>query len=290
MPPPSGGGFTVLQMLRILEHFDLRTLRPDSVEAVHLFAEAGRLAYADRNLYIADPAYVAAPLAALLDSRYVDARSKLIDPKRSMGQAHGGDPARVAARYGLAEPLELPSTTHVSVVDADGNAVALTASVEAAFGNRQMVRGFLLNNELTDFSWEPEERGKPVANRVEAGKRPRRAMGPPRGFRQQGEPRLVIGPPRGQPALNHLALTLVNALDWGMDMQKAIAAPRMGSRNGPTELERGTALERLAPELERMGHSVRIRAEASGLHGIVRTATGWAGGADPRREGVALGD
>ena len=290
MPPPSSGGFAVLQMLEILEHFDLRALRPDSVEAVHLFAEAGRLAYADRNLYIADPDFVAAPLAALLDPRYLDSRAKLIDLKRSMGRAQAGDPARVAALYGLAEPLELPSTTHVSVVDAEGNAVALTASIEAAFGNRQMVRGFLLNNELTDFSWEPEERGKPVANRVEAGKRPRSSMAPTMVFDANGKLIMVIGSPGGHSIINYVALTLVNVLDWGMDIQKAIGAPRMGSRNGPTELERGTRLERLAPELERMGHSVRIRAEASGLHGIVRTREGWAGGADPRREGVALGD
>ncbi len=207
-----------------------------------------------------------------------------------MGQAQAGDPARVAARYGLAEPLELPSTTHVSVVDADGNAVALTASVEAAFGNRQMVRGFLLNNELTDFSWEPEERGKPVANRVEAGKRPRSSMAPTMVFDEQGKLLMVIGSPGGHSIINYVALTLVNVLDWGMDIQQAIDAPRMGSRNGPTELERGTKAERLAPALERMGHSVRIRPETSGLHGIVRTATGWAGGADPRREGEALGD
>jgi gamma-glutamyltranspeptidase/glutathione hydrolase len=290
MPPPSGGGFAVLQILEILEHFDLRSLKPDSVEVVHLFAEAGRLAYADRNLYIADPAFVAAPLSALLEARYLDSRARLIDPKRSMGRAQAGDPARVAARYGLAEPLELRTTTHLSVVDAEGNAVALTASIEAAFGNRQMVRGFLLNNELTDFSWKPEEGGKPVANRVEGGKRPRSSMAPTMVFDKQGKLFMVIGSPGGHPIINYVAETIVNVLDWGMDIHSAIAAPRFGSRNGPTELEKGTALERLAPELERMGHSVRIRAEASGLHGIVRTKDGWAGGADPRREGVALGE
>ncbi len=290
MPPPSSGGFAVLQILEILERFDLQKVKPESVEAVHLFAEAGRLAYADRNLYIADPDFVAAPLAALLESRYIAARAKLIDPLHSMGQARAGNPAGVAASYGLSEPLELPATSHVSIVDAEGNAVALTASVESAFGNRQMVRGFFLNNELTDFSWAPGEDGKPVANRVEAKKRPRSSMAPTMVFDEKGKLGMVIGSPGGHSIINYVALTLVNVLDWGMDIQKAIAAPRMGSRNGPTELERGTKLERLAPELERMGHSVRIRPEASGLHGIVRTATGWAGGADPRREGVALGD
>jgi len=290
MPPPSSGGFAVLQILKILERFDLRALKPDSVEAVHLFAEAGRLGYADRNLYIADPDFVAAPLAALLESRYLAVRAKLIDPLHSMGRARAGNPAGASASYGLAEPLELSATTHVSIVDADGNAVAMTASVEAAFGNRQMVRGFFLNNELTDFSWTPEEDGKPVANRVEAKKRPRSSMAPTLVFDEKGKLFMVIGSPGGHSIINYVALTLVNVLDWNMDIQRAIDAPRMGSRNGPTELERGTRLERLAPELERMGHSIRIRAEASGLHGIVRTATGWAGGADPRREGVALGD
>jgi gamma-glutamyltranspeptidase/glutathione hydrolase len=289
-PPPSSGAFTVLQILGVLERFDLRALKPGSVEAVHLFSEAGRLAYADRNLYIADPTFVSAPVAALLDPRYIDSRVKLVDPKRSMGRARAGDPARIAARLGNVEPLELPSTTHVSVVDAEGDAVALTASVEAAFGNRQMVRGFMLNNELTDFSWTPEENGKPVANRVEGGKRPRSSMAPTMVFDEKGKLLLVIGSPGGHSIINYVAETLVNVLDWGMDIQQAVAAPHMGSRNGPTELEKGTALEKLAPELERMGHSVRIRDEASGLHGIMRTKDGWAGGADPRREGVALGE
>src|SRR5882762_6236194 len=266
VPPPSSGGFAVLQILKVLERFDLRTLKADSVEAVHLFAESGRLAYADRNLYIADPDFVQAPLAQLLEPSYLAARAKLIDPLRSMGRARAGDPAGVAANYGLAEPLELPATSHVSIVDAEGNAVALTASVESAFGNRQMVRGFFLNNELTDFSWAPEEDGKPVANRVEAKKRPRSSMAPTMVFDEKGRLYLVIGSPGGHSIINYVALTLVNALDWNMDIQKAIDAPRMGSRNGPTELERGTKLERLAPALERMGHSVRIRPEASGLH------------------------
>src|SRR6267154_2660996 len=290
MPPPSSGGFAVLQLLEILERFDLSALKPDSVGAAHLFAEAGRLAYADRNLYIADPDFVKAPLAALLESRYLASRAKLIDPKHSMGQARAGNPAGVSASYGLAEALELPATSHVSIVDAEGNAVALTASIEAAFGNRQMVHGFFLNNELTDFSWVPEEDGKPVANRVEAKKRPRSSMAPTMVFDEKGKLSMLIGSPGGNSIINYVALTIVNVLDWNMDIQKAIAAPRMGSRNGPTELEQGTKLERLAPELERMGHSVRIHPEASGLHAIVRTAAGWAGGADPRREGVALGD
>jgi gamma-glutamyltranspeptidase/glutathione hydrolase len=162
--------------------------------------------------------------------------------------------------------------------------------VEAAFGNRQMVRGFLLNNELTDFSWEPEEKGKPVANRVEPRKRPRSSISPTMVFDNKGKLVLIVGSPGGHAIINYVAETIVNVLDWDMDIQQAIAAPRMGSRNGPTDLEKGTPLERLAPALERMGHSVRIRDEPSGLHGIARTKDSWTGGADPRREGVALGD
>src|SRR5258708_11170287 len=269
MPPPSSGGFAVLQILEILERFDLRALKADSVGAVHLFAEAGRLAYADRNLYIADPDFVRAPLAQLLESRYLASRAKLIDPLHSMGRARAGNPAGVSSRHGLAEPLELAATSHVSIVDAEGNAVALTASVEAAFGNRQMVRGFFLNNELTDFSWAPEEDGKPVANRVEPRKRPRSSMAPTMVFDDKGQLYMVIGSPGGHPIINYVALTIVNVLDWNMDIQKAIDAPRMGSRNGPTELEQGTKLERLAPQLQRMGPTVRVRPEAGGPPRIV---------------------
>jgi gamma-glutamyltranspeptidase / glutathione hydrolase len=289
MPPPSAGGATVIEIFGMLQRFDLRALKPDSVAAVHLFSEAGRLAYADRDRYIADPDFVAQPLAGLLDPKYLAARAALIDPAHSMGQARAGVPAGASA-LGLGEALELPSTTHMSIVDAEGNAVAMTASIESAFGNRQMVRGFLLNNELTDFSWLPEEGGRPVANRVEAGKRPRSSMAPTMVFDAQGRLYMVIGSPGSHAIINYVAQTIVDVLDWGMNIQDAVAAPRMGSRNGPTELEQGTALERLAPALTRMGHTVRIHPEASGLHGIVRVPGGWTGGADPRREGVALGD
>jgi len=290
VPPPSSGGFAVLQILKLLERFELRAFPADSLEWVHLFSEAGRLAYADRDRYIADPEFVAAPLAALLDPRYLDARSKLIDERHSMGRARAGDPAGVASRFGHGQALELPSTTHVSVVDAQGNAVAMTTSIESAFGNRQMVRGFLLNNQLTDFAWAPEKDRRPVANRVEGGKRPRSSMAPTLVFDEKGRLVMVIGSPGGHSIINYVAQTIVDVLDRGVDIQTAVSRPHAGSRNGPTDLERGTPLEQLAPELRRMGHVVRIRGETSGLHGIVRTEDGWAGGADPRREGVAMGE
>jgi gamma-glutamyltranspeptidase/glutathione hydrolase len=153
-----------------------------------------------------------------------------------------------------------------------------------------MVRGFLLNNELTDFSWIPEAGGRPVANRVGPRKRPRSSMSPTFVFDGDARPLLIVGSPGGHSIINYVAKTLVGALDWGLDIQEAISLPNFGSRNGPTDLERGTPLEKLAPALREMGHPVRIRAETSGLHGIMRTREGWVGGADPRREGEALGE
>jgi gamma-glutamyltranspeptidase/glutathione hydrolase len=285
MPPPSAGGATVLEILGILERFDLGALQPDSVAAVHLFTEAGRLAYADRDAYIADPDFVANPLAGLLDPEYLASRAKLIDLAHSMGHALPGTPAGTQA-LGVAEPLELPSTTHISIVDSEGNAVAMTASIEAAFGNRQMVRGFLLNNELTDFDFVPGG-----ANQVQAGKRPRSSMAPTMVFDAGGrELVLAIGSPGGPFIINFVARALVARLDWGLDLQAALDAPNFGSRNGPTEIERGTAYEALAPELRARGHEVVLRPMASGLHAVERAADGWRGAADSRREGVVLGN
>lgn len=289
MPPPSSGGFAVLELLGVLERFEIAKVAPASLEAVHLFAEAGRLAYADRDTYIADPEFVAAPLAPLLEPRYFATRARLVDRSRSMGRARAGSPAGVPA-LGTADALELPSTSHVSIVDAEGNAVAVTASIESAFGNRQMVRGFLLNNELTDFSWLPGADGKPAANRVEPRKRPRSSMAPTLVFDAGGRLVLVVGSPGGHSIINYVAKTLVGVLDWGLDVQEAVSLPNFGSRNGPTDLERGTPLEQLSPALRGMGHDVRIRPETSGLHAIQRASGGWIGGADPRREGEAVGE
>jgi gamma-glutamyltranspeptidase/glutathione hydrolase len=289
VPPPSAGGSTVLELLGILERFDMGKLAPGSLEAVHLFAEAGRLAYADRNAYIADPDFVAPPLAGLLAPAYLNARAHLIDRNRSMRQARPGAPEGAPA-LAAAEAPELPSTTHLSVVDADGNGVALTASIESAFGNRQMVRGFLLNNQLTDFSWLPQADGRTVANRVQPGKRPRSSIAPTAVFDRDARLLLLIGSPGGHSIINYVAEALVGVLDWRLDVQEAVSLPHFGSRNGPTELERGTPLEVLAPRLREMGHEVRIRDEPSGLHAILRTREGWEGGADPRREGEAIGE
>jgi gamma-glutamyltranspeptidase/glutathione hydrolase len=290
MPPPSSGGIAVLAMLGILERFDLAAVRPGSSEAVHLFSEAGRLAYADREHYVGDPDFVPVPVAGMVDPAYLRERSNLIAPERSMGRAQPGTPPGARVSLGADATLEAGGTSHLSIVDGNGNAVAMTTSVESAFGSRIFVRGFLLNNQLTDFSFVPETDGLPVANRVEAGKRPRSAMAPTLVFAPDGTLRLTAGSAGGPAIINYVAKTLVAFIDWKQSIQRAIAAPNMGSRNRDTEIERGSSLESVAAALRAMGHPVAQVDLVSGTQGIARTPHGLAGGADPRREGVVLGD
>jgi gamma-glutamyltranspeptidase / glutathione hydrolase len=295
MPLPSSGGLTVLQILKILEPYDLKSMGPVSFWSVHFMSEAGRLAYADRSVYEADPDFYTPP-AGLLDDAYLVGRSRLITATRSLGRAAPGDPPtraeerrKVALGYDAA--LEFPSTSHISVVDRYGNAVAMTTTIEDAFGSRLMTKsGFLLNNELSDFSFAPVENGKPVANRVEAGKRPRSSMSPTIVYDAAGRVYMVAGSPGGSAIINYVAKVLLGVLDWGLDPQAAIALPNVGSRNGPTELEANTYAAALAPKLRALGHDVRVMDQTSGLQAIVRTKRGWVGGADPRREGIVKGD
>ncbi len=291
MPPPSSGGVAVLQVLGMLQRLAPDSLPSDPVRAAHLIAEAERLAYADRERYLADADFVPVPLAGLMASEYLAARAALVRPDRSLGRALPGTPpgAPVAELADDASP-ELASTSHLSIVDAEGNAVAMTTSIEFAFGSQQMVRGFLLNNQLTDFSFVAEQEGKPVANRIEPGKRPRSAMAPTMVFDRDGKLVLALGSAGGSAIINHVVKTLVAALDRNMDIQQAIDLPNFGSRNGPTELERGTAAANWAEPLRALGHEVRLIEMTSGVHGIQRTRAGWSGGADPRREGMAKGD
>ena len=295
MPLPSSGGITVLQMLKMLEPYDLRAMGPASFWSVHYFSEAGRLAFADRNVYEADPAFYSAP-AGLLDDAYLRRRAALIRPDASLGVAEPGDPpekvmpARKVA-MGQDRALEFPSTSHISIVDKYGNAVAMTTTIEDGFGSRLMTRGgFLLNNELTDFSFAPTENGKPVANRVEGGKRPRSSMAPTIAYDKAGRVAIVAGSPGGSAIINYVAKTLVAIIDWDLDPQAAIALPNFGSRNGPTELERDTPVAAMAPKLRALGAQVWIADQTSGVQAIVRTKEGWIGGADPRREGIARGE
>jgi gamma-glutamyltranspeptidase / glutathione hydrolase len=291
MPPPSSGGVTVLEVLGILQQLAPQKVPTDPVRAAHLIAEAERLAFADRERYLADADFVPVPVAGLLAPAYLAARAALIRPDHALGHALPGKPPG-ASPDELADNAspELPSTTQVSIVDAAGDAVAMTSSIEFAFGSQQMVRGFLLNNQLTDFSFVAEQDGKPVANRVEPGKRPRSAMAPTMVFDRDGKLVLILGSAGGSAIINHVVKTLVAALDWDLGIQQAIAFPNFGNRNGPTELERGTAAARWAQPLRALGHEVRIIDMTSGVQAIQRRKHSWRGGADPRREGVAMGD
>ena len=296
VPPPSAAGIAIQQILSMLERFDMKALRPVSSEAVHLsseavhlITEAERLAYADRERFAGDDRFTDVPVAGLIDPEYGRRRSALIKIGKSMGRAEAGAPAGTKVAMADGEALEFASTSHLSIVDKAGNAVSMTTSIESGLGSRIFVHGFLLNNQLTDFSMFPTRDGKPVANAVHPGKRPRSAMSPTLVFDAENRLHMVLGSPGGPPMIYYVAKTLIATLDWGMDMQAAVSLPNFGSRNGPTELEKDTSIENLSGALQSMGHEVRVVDMNSGLHGIMRDKAGWQGGADPRREGVARG-
>jgi gamma-glutamyltranspeptidase/glutathione hydrolase len=290
MGPPSSGGIAVLQILSALERANMRRLKPGP-EAVHWVAEAGRLAYADRALYLGDPGFVSVPTRGLVDPLYLRGRAALIDAARSMGRAVAGDPPfQRTRRLAPSEGVE-NGTSHIAVVDRFGDAVSMTTTIEDMFGARLMTEGgFLLNNELTDFAFAPTEDGKPVANRVEPLKRPRSSMAPTLVFDAQDRLYVVAGSPGGSAIINYVVKTLVGILDWKLDPQVAADLPNFGSRNGPTELERGTEAEAWKPALEALGHEVRLVEMTSGIQAITITPEGPVGGADSRREGVAIGN
>ena len=301
MPPPSSGGIAVAQMLGMLETRDMAQYAPANgvpgADAVHLFTEAGRLAYADRNRYAADTDFVPLPgrgVAGLIDKGYLARRAALIGDK-SMGVAAPGNPPGMEVAWGADSALDNPSTSHLVVVDGHGAGLSMTTTVEDLFGSRQMVDGFILNNQLTDFSFDSVDKDGPIANRVQPGKRPRSSMSPTIVFdKGTGKLVLAIGSPGGPAIINYTAKALVGTLDWGLNVQQAIALPNFGSRNGPTELEERRFPPATVDALKARGHSVRLTEQNSGLHGIQRLsihgADFWFGGADPRREGVARGD
>ncbi|MDQ7968777.1 MAG: gamma-glutamyltransferase [Oxalicibacterium faecigallinarum] len=300
MPPPSSGALTIAQMLGILAHTEIQDLPPDGnalqPQAVHLFSEAGRLAYADRNRYIADPDFVPLPGGGMpmLDKTYLAQRAALIG-ERSMGKAVAGQPFAQPLALGSDPASERPSTSHMSIADAYGNVLAMTTTIENGFGARQMVGGFLLNNQLTDFSSLPADEHGPIANRVEAGKRPRSSMAPTLVFeKSSGKLVMALGSPGGSAIINYVAKTLVGTMDWQRNVQQAISLPNIGSRNGPTELELGRVSPELIAELKARGHDVVVEEQTSGLHGLMRLNIHgeelWFGGADPRREGIAAGE
>ncbi|MCP1520480.1 gamma-glutamyltranspeptidase/glutathione hydrolase [Pseudomonas migulae] len=312
MPPPSSGGIAVAQILGTLQALEARDpryalapLKPvkstqpagiePAPEAVHLISEAERLAYADRAQYVADSDFVPVPVKGLVDPTYLASRAALIGD-RSMGTAKPGTPPGIQVAYAPdRSPLRI-STSQVVAVDDLGGAVSMTTTVESAFGSHLMVQGFLLNNQMTDFSFIPEENGQKVANRVEPGKRPRSSMAPTLIFdRQSGEFLATIGSPGGSQIIEYVAKSTLGLLDWNLDPQTAINLPNFGSRNGPTELERGQFSAGLIQALKDKGHNVSEIDMTSGTQAIVRVRdaqgkASLAGGADPRREGEALGD
>ena len=285
------GDVAVLEILGLLQPFDLKSHIAD-VTAWHLFAEASRLAYADRARYLADPDFVAAPAAGLLDPAYLAARAQLIDPVHAHpGPAAPGEPAgRHSDNWGDEFAPEFPSTSTITAIDRDGNAVAMTVTIENDFGARMMVRGFFLNNELTDFSFLPERDGRPVANRVEPGKRPLSAMSPTMVFAPDGRLFLVLGSAGGPAIIDDVAKTIVGMIDWHKDLEAAIALPNIDNRNGATEVEERPDTAALAAALAARGHVVQMSRRQSGLGGIAVTRAGLVGAFDPRREGAALGD
>ncbi len=288
MGPPSSGGVTVIQTLGQLESFNLAQFMPNDPQAVHLFTQSSRLAFADRDKYIADDDFVNVPVRGLLENGYLAARGKLIDKNRDMGKAVAGLPnGSLAQADDLA--YEMPSTSHISIVDSDGNAISMTTSIEMAFGSAVMVEGFLLNNQLTDFSLKPESNGVAIANRIEPLKRPRSSMAPTMVFNQDNSLKLVVGSPGGSRIINYVTQTIIGVLDWQLDPQTAINLPKVTNRNKVTTLEKETDIADLKTLLEAKGHKVSIRNLNSGLHAIEVTKNGLLGGADPRREGKVLG-
>jgi gamma-glutamyltranspeptidase/glutathione hydrolase len=300
--PPSSGGTAVIQILGILQHLDAGLLTPESTSFYHLFAEASRLAAADRDTYLADPDFVPVPANGLIAPAYLARRAALIDPKTTRPPVQAGQPdwpkGQVAANYVQSLSPELPSTSHISIVDAAGNAVSMTTSIETAFGSRLLVDGFLLNNQLTDFSFAPTRAdGQRVANRVEGGKRPRSSMAPVIVFLDD-QPVLLLGSPGGARIIDYVAKTLFYMLGAGIPMEQAIASPHLIDMNKGLELEQGRVAAPVIAELRALGHDVRETAQTSGLNGIwidrrtteEKVGRVLRGSSDPRREGTAAGD
>lgn len=289
MAPPSSGGINVLQILKMLERFDMSKEGVNSLESMHLFTQASKLAYADRSMYIADSDFVQLPFAALISNSYLNHRSDSISAEKDMGKARAGSPF-VTASLGQDTAFELPNTSHVSIVDKQGNALAMTSSIEFMFGSGLMTDGFLLNNQLTDFSLNPSPNNQPALNRVEPNKRPRSAMSPTMVFDENNNLVMLLGSPGGSRIVSYVAQTIVGVLDWNLDIQQAINLPKVTNRNDYTALEKNTLAASWEQPMTALGHKVRVIDLNSGLHGIQIKDGKLIGGADPRREGVAVGD
>ena len=290
MGPPSSGGVAVGQIMGLLAKTEIASFGPDDVRSWQLFGDATRLAFADRERYLADSDFVPVPVRGLLDPAYLSARAASLEPGRRLEAAEAGEPVWDHALNWAEEPaLELPSTSHFVIVDGQGDVLSMTTTIENQFGSRLMVRGFLLNNELTDFSFRSHKDGVPVANRVEPGKRPRSSMAPTIVLKD-GEPVLALGSPGGSQIIAYVAQALVAMLDWGLDAQAAIDLPHVTNRFGTFDVEAGTSAERFVPMLEGMGYEVKTGELNSGLHAVAIRSGRLEGGADSRREGIAIGE
>ncbi len=292
MGPPSSGGIAIGQILGMAENFDLRSLGPKNVESWRIIGDAQRLAFADRERYVADADFVPLPVKGLLDKAYLGERASLLDGEKALAKdvVKAGEPEwDHALLFGRDAALELPSTSHFVIVDRQGNVVSMTTTIESGFGSRLMTKGFLLNNELTDFSFKTHDGGLPIANRVEPGKRPRSSMAPTI-VMKDGKPLLAIGSPGGSQIIGYVAQALIAYIDWGMPVEAIVAQPHLINRFGTYDIEAGTSTEELAGPLKALGYEVKPGEMNSGLHAIELTAQGLAGSADPRREGAVLGD
>lgn len=287
MGPPSSGALTVGQILGMLGQYDLAALGADNPESWRLIGDASRLAFADRGRYMADSDFV--PMPDLVDPAYLKERAKLLSGDDALPEVAPGTPTfDHALNWADDISLELPSTSHISIVDGYGNALSMTTTIENAFGSRLMVGGFLLNNELTDFSFRSHRDGVPIANRLEPGKRPRSSMSPTI-VMQEGKPVLVIGSPGGSRIIGYVAKSIIAWADWDMGLQQALSLPHLVNRFGTYDVEEGTSAADLTPALTELGYEVNARALTSGLHAI-EIGDQLKGAADPRREGIALGE
>ena len=292
MGPPSSGGITVLETLGLIEQYRRKNPKAAETDSNHLLLEASKLAFADRNAFIGDEDFVSVPTKGLLSTAYLADRQSFIRPDSTIKTpAYAGEPRLYAQKYAPDATEHGLSTTHMSVVDKEGMVVSMTTSIENAFGSRQMVGGFLLNNQLTDFSFVAEKNGLPVANRIEPNKRPRSSMSPMIVFNKEtGKPILAIGSPGGSRIIGYVIQSLIEILDNDLALDKALAKGHISNRNGASELEKGTEAEKLQARLEALGHEIKLKEMTSGLHAVQILKDGTRlGASDPRREGIALG-
>lgn len=288
MGPPSSGALTLGQIMGMLSHYPLTTMGANNINSWRLIGDASRLAFADRGRYMADSDYVPMPTKGLLDPAYIQQRAQLLATNKKLISVEAGSPPWDYANLQTTdEAIELPSTTHFAIVDRQGNVVSMTSTIENSFGSRLMVGGFLLNNELTDFSFRSHIDGKPIANRIEPGKRPRSSMAPTI-VMHNNQPVLAIGSPGGSQIIGYIAKTLVAYLDWGMDLQQAINLPNINNRFGPFELEQNTSATAWAPKFEQLGYKTAVKDLNSGIQAISIAPKQLIGAADPRREGKVI--